>query len=118
MPPMSMNNQRMPQNADPRALGFMLQHGGIRRASPNFPKRRLFDSPGRYGDGHQYERNRDHQRDHHHHNRGDPFAGLMTRRERSWLIKIQTLQLYSENPYVDDYYWMVRNFNLILIFFK
>lgn len=34
----------------------------------------------------------------------DPYAGLMSRREREWLLKIQLLQLVTNNPYVDDYY--------------
>ena len=39
----------------------------------------------------------------------DPFAGLMTRREKEWLIKIQLLQLTSDEPELDDYYFQVTN---------
>ncbi|XP_074614898.1 protein PAT1 homolog 1-like isoform X1 [Acropora palmata] len=35
----------------------------------------------------------------------DPYAGLMTRREKEWLIKIQLLQLTSNQPDLDDYYF-------------
>lgn len=35
----------------------------------------------------------------------DPYAGLMTRREKEWLIKIQLLQLTSNEPELDDYYF-------------
>uniref|UniRef100_A0A914XDW5 mRNA decay factor PAT1 domain-containing protein n=1 Tax=Plectus sambesii TaxID=2011161 RepID=A0A914XDW5_9BILA len=36
----------------------------------------------------------------------DPYAGLMSRKEREWLVKIQGLQLQgSGNPYNDDYYY-------------
>lgn len=34
----------------------------------------------------------------------DEYSGLMTQREKEWLIKIQMLQLHTDNPYVDDYY--------------
>ena len=37
----------------------------------------------------------------------DPYAGLMTRRDKEWLIKIQLLQLTSSNPQLDDYYFQV-----------
>ena len=37
----------------------------------------------------------------------DPYAGLMTRREKEWLIKIQLLQLTSNQPDLDDYYFQV-----------
>lgn len=37
----------------------------------------------------------------------DEYAGLMTQRERDWLIRIQQLLLKSENPYVEDYYYTV-----------
>ena len=37
----------------------------------------------------------------------DEYAGLMTQRERDWVVKIQLLQLHTENPYVDDYYYTV-----------
>lgn len=35
----------------------------------------------------------------------DSYANLMTQKEKNWLIKIQMLQLNTENPYVDDYYY-------------
>jgi len=38
---------------------------------------------------------------------GDEYAGLMTQREKDWVIKIQLLQLHTDNPYVDDYYYTV-----------
>jgi DNA topoisomerase 2-associated protein PAT1 len=38
----------------------------------------------------------------------DPYAGLMSRKEREWLVKIQELQLQGcGNPYQDDYYYTV-----------
>jgi hypothetical protein len=37
----------------------------------------------------------------------DEYAGLMTQREKDWIIKIQLLQLHTDNPYVDDYYFTV-----------
>ena len=38
----------------------------------------------------------------------DPYAGLMTRREKEWLIKIQLIQLTSNEPELDDYYFQVH----------
>jgi len=37
----------------------------------------------------------------------DEYAGLMTQRERQWVINIQLNQLKCENPYIDDYYYTV-----------
>ena len=39
----------------------------------------------------------------------DEFAGLMTPRERQWIINIQLQQLKCENPFIDDYYYTVYN---------
>jgi len=39
----------------------------------------------------------------------DEFAGLMTPRERQWIVNIQLQQLKCENPFVDDYYFTVYN---------
>ncbi|XP_032089020.1 protein PAT1 homolog 2 [Thamnophis elegans] len=35
----------------------------------------------------------------------DPFSALMTPVEKDWVIKVQMLQLQSENPQRDDYYY-------------
>uniref|UniRef100_A0A6J0V9N8 Protein PAT1 homolog 2 isoform X1 n=1 Tax=Pogona vitticeps TaxID=103695 RepID=A0A6J0V9N8_9SAUR len=35
----------------------------------------------------------------------DPYAALMTSIEKDWVIKLQMLQLQSENPHQDDYYY-------------
>ncbi|XP_014636154.1 PREDICTED: protein PAT1 homolog 2 [Ceratotherium simum simum] len=35
----------------------------------------------------------------------DPYANLMTRKEKDWVIKVQMVQLQSENPRLDDYYY-------------
>nr|XP_054934285.1 protein PAT1 homolog 1-like isoform X3 [Dermacentor andersoni] len=37
----------------------------------------------------------------------DPYAGLMTQKEKDWLVKIQLLQVQPENPDVDDYYYVM-----------
>jgi hypothetical protein len=39
----------------------------------------------------------------------DEYAGLMTPRERQWIVNIQLQQLKCENPFVDDYYCTVFN---------
>lgn len=37
----------------------------------------------------------------------DEYAGLMSNREKQWLINIQLLQLNTNQPYVEDYYYTV-----------
>ena len=44
----------------------------------------------------------------------DPYAGLMTRREKEWLIKIQLLQLTSNETELDDYYFQVTHIYRLL----
>ncbi|CAN2387585.1 negative regulation of cytoplasmic mRNA processing body assembly [Pristimantis euphronides] len=38
-------------------------------------------------------------------NRADPYASLMSLKEKEWVIKLQMIQLQSENPHLDDYYY-------------
>jgi len=35
----------------------------------------------------------------------DEYAGLMSQRDKQWIINIQLNQLKCDNPYVDDYYY-------------
>ena len=35
----------------------------------------------------------------------DQYAGLMSQRDKQWIINIQLNQLKCDNPYVDDYYY-------------
>ncbi|XP_072887737.1 protein PAT1 homolog 2 isoform X2 [Hemitrygon akajei] len=35
----------------------------------------------------------------------DAFGNLMTDKEKAWIIKLQMIQLQSENPHLDDYYY-------------
>ncbi|XP_074222134.1 protein PAT1 homolog 2 isoform X1 [Camelus bactrianus] len=35
----------------------------------------------------------------------DSYANLMTRKEKDWVVKVQMVQLQSENPCLDDYYY-------------
>ncbi|KAL2078740.1 hypothetical protein ACEWY4_026425 [Coilia grayii] len=37
--------------------------------------------------------------------RWDPYAKLMTDKEKEWVIRLQMIQLQSENPHLDDYYY-------------
>ncbi|XP_067946240.1 protein PAT1 homolog 1-like [Watersipora subatra] len=39
----------------------------------------------------------------------DEYAGILTKSEKDWLIKIQMLQLHTEDPYTDDYYYTIHN---------
>lgn len=40
--------------------------------------------------------------------KADPCAGLMTCKEKDWVIKVEMIQLQSENL-DDDYYYQVRS---------
>ncbi|CAB1440080.1 unnamed protein product [Pleuronectes platessa] len=35
----------------------------------------------------------------------DPYCNLMTIKEREWITRLQMIQLQSENPYLEDYYY-------------
>lgn len=35
----------------------------------------------------------------------DEYEGIMTQKEKDWIVKIQLLQLQTDNPYLDDYYY-------------
>lgn len=48
----------------------------------------------------------------------DPYSGLMSAREKQWLMNIQMMQLNTGTPYIDDYYYMVGNICIILIKIK
>lgn len=37
----------------------------------------------------------------------DPYANLMSNRDKQWLISIQLMQLHTDTPYFDDYYFTV-----------
>lgn len=38
---------------------------------------------------------------------GDPYAHIMTQREKDWVIRIQMMALQSDRPEIDDYYYQV-----------
>ncbi|XP_068162054.1 protein PAT1 homolog 2 [Antennarius striatus] len=35
----------------------------------------------------------------------DPYCNLMTAKEKDWIIRLQMIQLQSEHPYLEDYYY-------------
>ncbi|XP_077407048.1 protein PAT1 homolog 2 [Vanacampus margaritifer] len=35
----------------------------------------------------------------------DPYCNLMTAKEKEWIIRLQMIQLQTENPYLEDYYY-------------
>lgn len=125
-PPMLLNNPVHSQMPLPGNLPFRPGLNQVRFASPNNPHyqqhayQTVFGSPHQVPPHHSYLRpqlygNLDHRgssssclgngagSDH----SDDPYAGLMTQKEKDWLIKIQLLQVQPENPEVDDYYYMM-----------
>lgn len=39
----------------------------------------------------------------------DPYCNLMTAKEKEWITRLQMIQLQSEHPYLEDYYYQVGN---------
>lgn len=37
----------------------------------------------------------------------DSYSQIMTDKEKEWIIRLQMIQLQSENPHLDDYYYQV-----------
>lgn len=37
----------------------------------------------------------------------DPYCNLMTTKEKEWITRLQMIQLQSEHPYLEDYYYQV-----------
>lgn len=54
-------------------------------------------------------RNRGNSFNHDKGNKDDEYAGLMTQRDKEWIIKIQNLQLHFDDPYKEDYYFVTFN---------
>lgn len=125
-PPMLLNNPVHSQMPLPGSLPFRPGLNQVRFASPNNPHyqqhayQTVFGSPHQVPPHHSYLRpqlygNLDHRgsssscsgngagSEH----SDDPYAGLMTQKEKDWLVKIQLLQVQPENPEVDDYYYVM-----------
>ena len=39
---------------------------------------------------------------------GDKLAGMMTEKEKNWVVNVQMLQLQIDDPYTFDFYYTVR----------
>uniref|UniRef100_A0A2C9KHQ0 mRNA decay factor PAT1 domain-containing protein n=1 Tax=Biomphalaria glabrata TaxID=6526 RepID=A0A2C9KHQ0_BIOGL len=74
--------------------GYSNQHG---REHQDYNVHR---GPGQHG-----HFNRHHTQDYQDKDMEDEYAGLMTKKEKDWIIKIQLIQLQTDNPYLDDYYY-------------
>ncbi|CAH1118392.1 unnamed protein product [Phaedon cochleariae] len=104
-PPRNINNMQQPPHHGPHSP----HHG---HHSPHHlhhhpqqqqqfqQQRQRHDSTGY---GRQYEDDHD-QRDH---DQRDEYDGLMSMREKQWLLNIQMLQLNTGTPYFDDYYYTI-----------
>lgn len=40
---------------------------------------------------------------------GDKLAGMMTDKEKNWVVNVQMLQLQIDDPYTYDFYYTVMN---------
>ena len=120
-PPGNFNHRMMPPNMN---KGFFPNN---QQRNHNFMKngdinRRNFETFGRFdmrrdhqnggeGGGGRIRRDSDAEWEEWQRARqNDEYAGLMTPREKTWLRNIQGMQLQTENPYQDDYYFVVSNF--------
>ena len=75
------------------------QNRGDRPLHPSY-REREFRENRTFNNRRYYQYNPDTE-----HRRVDDYAGLMTQKEKDWIIKIQLLQLQTDNPYIDDYYY-------------
>nr|KAG5694082.1 hypothetical protein BaRGS_033701 [Batillaria attramentaria] len=94
-----LRNNPPPTATPDRRQEGIVQHGSYTSQSHN-DKNRAYRT--------NYQRPPPWQQHHHHHQQDaaeDEYAGLMTKREKDWIIKIQLLQLNTDNPYLDDYYY-------------
>lgn len=42
-------------------------------------------------------------------NIGDKLTGMMTDKEKNWVVNVQMMQLQIEDPYTYDFYFTVKN---------
>lgn len=73
------------------------QHLGAFQQHQQHQQRLLYGRDGPYQQQAQQERS----------GSEDPYAGLMTQKEKDWLVRIQLLQVQPENPEVEDYYYLM-----------
>lgn len=57
-------------------------------------------------------------RDQHESVNRDEYSGLMTAKDKQWLLNIQMMQLNTGTPYFDDYYYTVSGIKLSRAFFN
>ncbi|XP_014673274.1 PREDICTED: protein PAT1 homolog 1-like [Priapulus caudatus] len=79
-----------------------------RVAFNQFQLDRNFNRQGQYGHNRRWAGDRDDhwERDNGFGDQEDEYACLMTQREKDWIVKIQMMQLHTNNPYLDDFYYM------------
>ncbi|XP_050315635.1 protein PAT1 homolog 1 [Anthonomus grandis grandis] len=82
-----------------------MQQGQTQQYSPQRPQPQY---------GQQYPQRMRHEGESHRHSHGDgqdnnrdEYAGLMTLKDKQWLLNIQLLQLNTGTPYFDDYYYTI-----------
>ncbi|XP_003707961.1 protein associated with topo II related - 1 isoform X1 [Megachile rotundata] len=116
MPPFSSNqsNQQQQQHSFPHSAGQRNQNRSFHHGEQQGNHQPFFKNNQHHRN---YDRNNQRQYYYHHHCQGingvtnsgeyDEYADLMSNREKQWLINIQLLQLNTNEPYVDDYYYTV-----------
>uniref|UniRef100_A0A6P7FZE1 Protein PAT1 homolog 1 n=1 Tax=Diabrotica virgifera virgifera TaxID=50390 RepID=A0A6P7FZE1_DIAVI len=118
----NMNQQQQPSSANPpsppplaRAMTNMNQqqqrihHNNINQQHHQQPHQQIHHQSLQHQ---QKERSRHDSGSYRHHQQRDQepkdeYAGLMTMREKQWLLNIQMLQLNTGTPYFDDYYYTI-----------
>ena len=48
---------------------------------------------------------------------GDKLIGMMTDKEKNWVVNVQMLQLQIDDPYCYDFYYTVRNGIFLYLFY-
>jgi DNA topoisomerase 2-associated protein PAT1 len=99
-------NQRLLQEIQQNHPLLSMNRSNNNNNNNNFQNHQQYNnSNGQYGHHQQYNRNN---------SNGnvnltefDPYAGMMSQRDKHWLLGIQLMQLNTDTPYIDDFYYIV-----------
>lgn len=89
-----------PNNSHQNGIGH--HHGGHLNNN-----RQMMQQPHGGNNSNNGNNNKHHSNGHFRQEPQDPYANLMSNRDKQWLISIQLMQLNTETPYFDDFYFTV-----------
>ncbi|XP_071112681.1 protein PAT1 homolog 1-like isoform X1 [Haliotis cracherodii] len=114
--PMGSPGQRFPHHSpmsDPHGMrgprpgrGGPYHPNNYYHKNPGHPHGQNNNNPNRYfSDNRSRQHHEDFMEQDMDESHEDSYDGLMTQKEKDWIIKIQLMQLQTDNPYLDDYYY-------------